>query len=290
MTFQRRRLDITIALQKGTFDGKNNTTTLRGYRAHAVAQNAGGVSDGTLDLTVWGMKQTMMDQLSTLGMQITLIPTNGITVAAGNDDENAAIFFAGYIINAYADYKGQPEPAFHITAHTGLPQSVIPATATSYRGSADVATIMASLATQMGLKFENSGVDVKLNNPYFAGSYKTQMRRCAKAAGINASIINGVLCIWPRNGFRNGQIPIISSETGMEGYPSYTANGLILTTIFNPSIGFGQKVQVKSTLKPANGEWVVQGLGHDLASEMIGGRWHSDILGYSPKFPQPVIK
>jgi hypothetical protein len=288
MTFQRRRIDVSIALKSGTFDGSNNKTSLTGYRAHASIEHAGGPSDGTLDLTIWGMKRTMMDQLSTLGMQINLVPQNEVTVTAGNDGENGSVVFSGYILQAYADVKGQPDVSFHISAHTGLPQSVIPAEPTSYRGSADVATIMSSLATSMGLKFENSGVNVKLPNPYYPGSYKTQMRQCAEAAGINASIIDGTLCIWPKNGSRNGQIPLVSSATGMEGYPTYTAYGIMLSTIFNPSIGFGQKIKVESSLKPANGEWAIYGLSHDLACEIPNGRWHSQVLAYNPKYPTPV--
>jgi hypothetical protein len=288
VTFQRRRLDISITLATGTFDGDNNQSTLKGYRAHASIQHAGGPSDGELDLTVWGMKQSMMDQLSTLGMQINLIPKNAVTVTAGNDDDLGSLAFSGYILSAYADMRGQPDVSFRMTAHTGLPQSVIPATATSYRGSADVATIMSSLATQMGLKFENSGVNTKLSNPYYPGSYKSQMRACAEDAGINATIYNGTLCIWPKNGSRNGQIPLVSSKTGMEGYPTYTAYGIMLSTIYNPSIGFGQKIKVESTLKPANGEWAVYGLDHDLMSEVPNGRWHSQVLAYNPKYPTPV--
>jgi hypothetical protein len=289
MTFLRRRLNITFSLDSGTFDGSNNTTTLTGYRAHALVNHAGGPSDGTLDLTVYGMKRSMMDQLSTLGMQINLVPKNTISVSAADDsNSNGSTVFVGYILAAYSDFHGQPEVAFHITAHTGLPQAVAPAAASSYRGSTDVATIMQSLATMMGLRFENSGVQAKLMNPYFSGSAKSQMRKCADAAGINASIIDGALCIWPRNGARNGQIPLVSKDTGMEGYPTYTAYGIMVSTLYNPSIGMGQKINVQSDLKPACGEWAVYWLNHDLQSEMPNGRWHTQILAYNPKFPTPV--
>jgi hypothetical protein len=289
MTFAQRQLSISFSLDSGTFDGNNNTATLSGYRAHALIEHAGGPSDGTLDLTIYGMKQSMMDQLSTLGMQINLVPKNTIVVTAGDKGAGGgSTVFLGYILAAYADFKGQPEVAFHVTAHTGLPQAVAPAQASSYRGSTDVATIMQSLATMMGLRFENSGVQGKLVNPYFSGSAKSQMRKCADAAGINATIIDGTLAIWPRGGFRNGQIPLVSPDTGLKGYPSYTAYGIMLETLYNPSIGFGQKIQVHSSLKPANGEWAVYSLSHDLAAETPGGNWHSTILAYNPKFPTPV--
>jgi hypothetical protein len=287
----QRRLSTTFQLQSGNFgNGAGNVATLRGFRASARVRHAGGPSDGTLDLTVWGMTETMMNQLSTLGMQINLVPKNTVVVSAGDNNGTPTTVFLGYILQAWADFSQQPEVPFHITAHTGLPQSVIPAQATSYRGQVDVGTIMSGLATSMGLKFENSGVQVQLRNPYFAGSYKSQMRECAEAAGISASIINGTLAIWPKNGSRGGAIPMVSPDTGLVGYPAYNAYGIMIETLFNPSIGFGQKINVQSSLQPACGEWAVYGLDHELDEEVPdGGRWHSRILAYNPKFPTPPV-
>lgn len=287
----QRRLSTTFQLQNGSFgNGAGNVATLKGFRASARIKHAGGPSDGTMTLTVWGMSKDMMNQLSTLGMQINLVPKNSVILSAGDNNGTPTQVFQGYILQAWADFNGQPEIPFHITAHTGLPQAVIPALATSYRGSVDVGTIMSGLATAMGLKFENSGVQVQLRNPYFAGSYKSQMREAAEAAGINATIINGTLAIWPKNGFRNGSIPLVSKATGLVGYPTYNAYGILVETLYNPSIGFGQKINVQSELQPACGEWAVYGMDHDLDEEMPdGGRWHSQLLTYNPKFPTPPV-
>jgi hypothetical protein len=287
----QRRLATTFQLNSGDFgNGAGNVATLKGYRASARVSHAGGPSDGTLDLTIWGCSATVIAQIATLGAKLNLAPKNTVVLAAGDNNGTPTTVFLGYILQAWADFGAQPEVPLHITAHTGLPQSVIPAIATSYRGSVDVGTIMSGLATSMGLKFENSGVQVQLRNPYFAGSYKSQMRECAEAAGINATIINGTLAIWPKFGFRNGAIPMVSKETGMIGYPSYTDLGIMLKTIFNPSIGFGQKINVQSSLQQATGEWVVYGLGHALDEEMLeGGQWETEILAYSPKRATPPV-
>lgn len=289
MTFAQRQLTISFSLDSGTFDGSNNTVTLSGYRAHALVQHAGGPSDGTLDLTIYGMKQSIMNQLATLGQRYNLLTKNTIVVQAGDKNGGTpSTVFIGYIISADADFNAQPEVSFHVTAHTLGPQAVAPVAASSFRGSADVATIMQSLATTMGLQFENSGVQGKLMNPYFSGSAKSQMRDCARAAGINATVIDGKLCIWPKRGFRNGQVPLVSPDTGMKGYPTFNALGIMVETLYNPSIGFGQKINVQSSLPPANGEFTVYRLDHDLASELPGGNWHSTILAFNPKLPVPV--
>ena len=40
------------------------------------------------------------------------------------------------------------------------------------------------------------------------------------------------------------------------------------------SIGLGHKIQIQSSLTPANGEYTVYRLDHDLSAELPGGRWH----------------
>lgn len=291
MTFAQRQLTFTFSTD-GTFDGKNNIATLRGLRAHALIKNAGGIFDSQLDLTIWGMQRSMMNQLATFGLQINLLTKKSVLVEAGDVGGTSSIVFQGNVITAEANLSGQPEVSFHVAAQAGILNAVAPANATSYRGSADVATIMQSFATQMNLKFENSGVSVKLNNPYFSGSLKSQYRACAKAAGINASIVNGntTLAIWPKNGIRNGQIPLISPATGLEGYPTFNAYGIGFSTLFNPSIGLGQQINMQSSITQANEQWGVYNLTHDLACELPGGRWHSDVLAYSPKYQTPPVK
>lgn len=295
MAFVRRKIDVTFSLSPDAKDTKfvgtnSSTVKLSGLRCSARIAKAGGPSDCTMDLTIWGMTKSQMNQLSTLGMQINLVSKNGVVLEAGDDEAGMTTRFVGYILAAYADFKAAPEVAFHITAHSGLPQSVIPAVASSFKGSADVATIMSSLATKMGLSFENSGVTGKLSNAYFSGSYRTQAQACAEAAGISMIIDLGKLAIWPKNGARNGQIPVVSPATGLKGYPSYTAYGILLETLFNPSIGFGGKIKVESDLPAACGEWAVYNLDDQLESEMPDGAWFTTVYAYNPKYPTPVLR
>jgi hypothetical protein len=294
MALVERLINVTIGLAQGagqptTFsDGGGDTVTLKGLRTSAKIAKAGGPSDCTMDLTIYGMTRSQMNQLSTLGMQINLVPKNSVVVTAGDNGATPATVFVGYILSAYADFQAQPDVAFRIAAHSGLPQSVIPAEASSYKGAGDVVTIMSSLATKMGLSFENSGVTGKLSNPYFSGSLRDQAQACATAANISMIIDNGKLAIWPKNGSRGGQIPLVSPDTGMIGYPAYTAYGIMLMSLFNPSIGFGGKIKVQSELPAACGEWSVYGLDHDIESMMPGGKWQSTIMAYNPKYPTPV--
>jgi len=277
--------------QQTTYQGtSSNTATLSNLRMSAKIVHAGGAFDSTMDLSIFGMTRSMMQQLSTLGMQLNLVPKNPITLMAGNAGENLAVAFSGYIMTATPNYNAAPLVDLKILAQCALPQAVIKATPTSFKGAASVANIMAGLASNMGLKFENSGVTAMVNNPYYAGSYRDQMQACAREVGINATILNGTLAIWPKNGTRNGQIPIIAPPPNgnMIGYPTYTANGIMLRNVYDPSIGFGQSVQVQSSVLNTS-TFSIYGLDHDLECQVPKGKWESTILGFNPKAPAPVL-
>lgn len=292
MALVERQLGVKIALASSgaTFVEGGNTVTLPvGLRMSAQIQNAGGLSDGTMDLTIYGMTKSLMNQLSTLGMQINLVPKNAITLTAG-DSGNMATAFEGYIIAAYADFNAQPEVAFHIQAHTLGAFATAPADASSYKGPADVATILSGYATKMGLRFENSGVQVKLPNCYFTGSLRTQAQAVVKQANISwNSGEGGLLAIWPKNGVRNGKIPVIAPppKGSMIGYPTYTAYGIMLRNLYDPTLGLGQQISVESSVL-TTGQWAIYGLSHQLESQVFNGKWESMVMAYNPKHPTPV--
>lgn len=289
MAFSRKQLRADISLASGSFSQGGNTVKLEGFRMSASLEHAGGYSDGVMDLTIYGLSSSIMNQLSTLGMQINLVPKNPITLLAG-ENGNLTTAFQGYIISAYADFNASPDVAFHISAHTLGAFAAAPAEPTSFKGSVDVATVMSGFASKMGMRFENSGVSSRLSNPYFSGSLRNQAQACVKAAGINwNSGEGGLLAIWPRSGTRGGQIPLIAPppDGSMIGYPTYTAYGIMLRNLYLPTVGLGQKVKVQSSVLET-GEWQVYMLAHEIECEMPNGKWETSIAAYNPKHPTPV--
>lgn len=302
MALERRTLGCTISLQQERSptaqnqqtqfaEGGSTVTLPAGLRILANIQNAGGLSDGTLDLTIWGMTRSLMNQLATLGLQINLLPKNLIQLTAGIPGKMSTAFL-GYITAAEADFNAMPEPSFRITAHTLGAFAAAPAEATSYQGSASVAEIMSNFATKMGLRFENSGVEVTLKNQVFTGSYREQARQCVKNAGIlwnNGE--GGVIAIWPRTGSRGGLVAVIAPppKGSMIGFPKYNAYGVTVRNLYDPTIGYGQKVRIESSVLTP-GEYVTIGLSHSLSCEMPNGPWETQVVGYNPKLPTPLVQ
>jgi hypothetical protein len=256
-----------------------------GLRTTATISKAGGVSMTSLNLSVYGMPLSLMNQLSTLGKPLVDGRNNTIIVEAGSDDTGMSVVFIGTIFQAWADLQNAPDGLFTVEAHTGLLDALRPLPPTSFNGTADAATILSGLAQQMGYSFENSGVSAQLAYPYFAGTGRDQAMACAEAANINILFDNTTLAIWPKGGARNGAAVRIAPDAGMVGYPTWTANGLVITTLFNPSIAFGATVKVESSITPANGNWTVFKVDHDLQSETPGGRWftrlEATVLGHT---------
>lgn len=283
MSFAKRRITLSFYLGEGSFGTDGSTEVkLEGLRVSATINKAGGPSMGTAVLEVYGMTLDEMNRLSTLGQMPTLVRRNTVVVEAGTDDSGISTIFSGTITNAWAQFEAAPDVAFHVEAHTALFEAIQTARPSSFTGPTDIAVIMSGLASTMGLAFENSGVSGQLPISYFPGSARDQAKACAEKAGINWIIDDTTLAIWPRGGQRGGVVPLISPETGMVGYPSYTSKGVRVESEFNRNIGYGSQIEVQSKLPAANGRWVVYMLTHELESEAPGGSWFSTVEAARP--------
>ena len=292
MSFEQRLLQAVITLGDSTFTGTSgNQLTLSGLRMHARATNVGQALDSYLDLDIYGMTLSQMNQLSTLGMQVRKVPNNVVTLNASSGSGPQSVVFKGDILTAYADFGSAPDVVFRIHAQASLSARTNAAPASSFRGSADVATMMQQFATAAGFQFENNGVNVKLNNPYFPGSVGDQIKACGSAADINWIVSNGTLAIWPKDGVRKTpNMQTISPETGMIGYPAYTAQGIMVKALYNPAIQIGQTIKVVSSIVAPGGTWKAYGISVELESLVPNGKWQMDIATINPNAPTPVLK
>ena len=225
------------------------------------------------------MSLSLMNQLSTLGMIVTQVQNRGtVTVTAGDAGATPTTVFVGQVVNAWPNLSGSPDVSFDVEANGALTYATQTVPPTSFKGSSDVVTMMQKLAGQAlpKLTFENNGVNIKLADQYLHGSLFSQIQQCANAARITAIIDNGVLAIMPYLKPRtSGTVPTISKDAGMIGYPSYTPQGIIVSTIFNPGIQMWGQVHVNSILKLSAETWSIVGIDHQLDSMLPQGEWKS---------------
>ena len=278
MSFKHRKIDIVLTLGEGADGlGVGQQQTLTGFRCSASCTVAGGAGMSQTSVRIFGMQQSDMNKFSTLGVLPLQFRRNTIEVRASDESGNMATIFQGTILTAYADMMAAPEVSFNITALGGMIEAVLPAPPSSFPGGVDAAVVLKQLADQAGLNFVNNGVSVQLLQPYYPGAIRAQIMECIEDAGISGTIDNGTLSIWPGGGTRAGSVPLISPETGMMGYPTYTGTGIVVTTLFNPNAQCGGAVEVQSSLPQACGTWNVVTLVHDIESEVPGGKWATQL-------------
>jgi hypothetical protein len=68
----------------------------------------------------------------------------------------------------------------------------------------------------------------------------------------------------------------------MIGFPVFNSLGVQIRSLYNPSLTFGQRIQVQSKLTAANQQWDIVSLTHSLDSITPGGQWHTNLIASWP--------
>lgn len=291
MSFTQKHLSVDFSLSTGNFGSGGNSYSASGLRITADIVKAGGVSMGGANVVIYGLPLSVMNQLSTYGKVLTLTGKNSITVSAWEDGQSPTVVFMGTIASASMDGQAQPQVGFHVEAYASAFENSKPVQPTSQPGSQDVATLMSTVAQKAGLQFENNGVNVKVQNPYLPGTAIQQMHHLAEMAGIERVVDNGTMAIWPSGQSRTAAgKTTISPQTGLVSYPIFDSQGIIVRSLWQPTIAYGQTITVQSSMQPACGDWNVYKLEYALASETPNGPWFVDIWAYQPgSAPTPPV-
>jgi hypothetical protein len=290
-TFTLKQLRFTFTLaNNAVFANGANVLTVVGLRAIAIIKGSGLPAFPEAELTVYGMKQADMIALTALAFQPLGLQRNTVTVEA-NSGNGWSTVFMGQIITAGPDFTNIPAAMLKMTARVLGYESLAPAAAASYPQQTSVATIVANLASKLGYAFENNGVAVQLNNPYFSGTLAQQLRAVVQQAGIDLYIEGNVIAICPKGVPRSMQPFVLSPSSGLVGYPKldYNRGFVNARAVFNSGFHFGGPITVQdSAVVQADGSWVIGTITNALESQMPGGAWFSDLLLYPPNSLPPI--
>jgi hypothetical protein len=83
--------------------------------------------------------------------------------------------------------------------------------------------------------------------------------------------------MWDGKKGRSSGGVTLSPQTGMVGYPAFNQAGVVIRSIFNPTIKNGTVVTVQSAITPACGRWEVYSVTHEIESQIPKGKWFSII-------------
>ncbi|MEI9581818.1 baseplate hub protein [Enterobacter asburiae] len=269
MTYKKRSLRFQFTLKEGVFEEPgNNVLTIENIKAEVEIGAYGGISGTTLEARVFGLSLENMALLSYKGIQLNGAKQNLVKVWA----DDRPIFY-GSITNCFANLNQMPEAPLIISAFsTGYDQSVT-SSPFSKEGVASVAEIITTIAASIGYNVVNNGVLTKLENPYFEGNPISQIQQCAHAAGIEIDFRLGTIYIWPQGGSVDDQIPLISTSTGLLGYPVPSNYGANFQCTYSDLILRGRKIQLETSMPNMSGIYTVQSAIHHLSTWTEGGPW-----------------
>lgn len=305
MAFVERALSFVFTKADGSAfaNGAKTITIPPGNMASIRVSGAGMPGMGGLQATVWGLTQDVMNQLSLLGVRVTLQPRNLVRVLAMNaDGTNSSTAFYGGIRTCYPDFNGQPNPFLSFQAYSGMDIAALPPISQGYNGQADLITVLQSICDTVGYTLENNGVSgVSLASSYHWGSPRDALvaiRQAMAPRGVEIDIPteNGTtVAVWYIAKARGGaNIPLVSAGDAnapgtLIGYPTYTEFGIDFRCVYTPGIRRGGQVQVQSSLPSATGLWNLYGFAHALDAQIPSGKWETMAQANRSGYPQPPI-
>jgi hypothetical protein len=273
VAFTEKLINVQFDLKNGSFEGGGNTANISGLRTIAHIDVRAGVVQSHLDLAIYGLPLSVMNQLTTFGPNYLAQSKNGVIVEAGDAESGMSTVFVGNIYTAFVDGQSQPQVCLRVKATPGNFYNVKPQTPLSFQGPTQASTIAQKIAGYLGMTLENNGVNTVLTNPYYASDAVSMIRMLGEHAGFDWIMDRGVLAITPAGHARAGDPVLISPSTGMVGYPTFVSPNIVVKALFNPNVKYLGLIQVQSELTPACGIWKIIKLDLDLESKVPHGKW-----------------
>lgn len=271
----------TITLVGDEFDTSgNNVLVAEGLRTSLVARFGGGSIMPSAEITIYGLNLDAMHKLMRIRWQDINSMMNQIRIDAGEKGEPLVNVFEGNITFAYIDTSNSPEISLKISCMTGVLEAYRPATPISWQGEKSVVEAIREICGRMGYILENNGVpdDLVMEDVSLNETDLNKIRKLCKDYQIDLYIEQGLIAITPQGAPRQITIPILSSKTGMIGYPVPTVQGVDVKCFWTPLIRFGGIIRIQDSLmKTTNGDWRIFGVSAHLESEMNGGNWFMEI-------------
>ena len=277
-SFTLKTIRTTITLGKGTFGGGGNSKIIEGLATDVDITKPGLPEKNSASVSIANISLADMEQMTFLAFQPLQSLKNLITIEAGEQGKTLATVFKGEITSAYADYGSVPDVEFKIEALSGGYAAQIGAKPISVKGNAKAADLIKQFAKEIGYTFKNEGVAASVRNAVFNGSPIEKARSVADEVGAELLIDDDSMILMPYDKPRSGGAVLLTPETGLIGYPSFTSDGISFSCFFNPNLKQGGQVKIESIVPRASGYWKITKLSHRLTAYRTGGgSWYSSV-------------
>lgn len=275
-SFTKKQIRIGLALYKGE---QKRTLVYEGIETHVSVEKPGEPDENKATVELYNLSMDAMRDMTTLSFKPLQSKNNLIVIFAGDETNGMSQCFAGEIQTAYADFSGAPTIKMHIEAAAGSYPSLKASPPIAVKGSQSAASLIEQFAKESGYTFLNNGVSASVKNAVLNGDPVSKMRTVAGMVGCELIIDDNQVKIQPFDkGLDQGNAVLMSKDSGMLGYPTFTSEGIKLRCLYNPDLQLGGMIEVDSVVPGAEGIWKISKLSHSLvANSPSPGDWFSEV-------------
>ena len=277
-SFSLKTIRVSVTLGKGLFSAGGNTKTIEGLACDATVQKPGLPEKNSASVKLWGLPYDDMAQLTMLAFRPLESQYNLLEISAGEKGSALSLVFQGEISSAFADFNQVPDPCMQFEASSGSYPHKIAQSPTTTQGEASADHLFAQFAQDAGYSYKNEGVTGSVVNGWYPGSPVEKMTKLARDIGCDLLIDDGVVVVLPGGQARSGNAVLLSRDTGLLGYPTFTQDGIACRCLYNPDLLYDGLIKVESDVPRATGVWRITKLTHHLTAYVPGGgNWESQI-------------
>lgn len=199
------------------------------------------------DVRVYNVSDDTADRIRQLLPQ----PEFTRVVIQGGYDGNYGILFDGQIKQIRRGRESPTDTFIDITAADGdraynYAISAITLEAGQTGAKDQIAAVLGGMAKKgvgTGYLPEIAGNPLPRGKVFYDMS-RDALRQIAKNTSTNWSIQDGKVNFIPKSAYIPGEIPVVTSATGMIGLPTQTQNGIHVRALLNPNFKIGQVIKL----------------------------------------------
>lgn len=277
-TLLTRYIAIKLILDEGVFPSTSTNeriifanSTPNNFTTEITINKTTGFTQCSADITIYGLNKADCNAFSRFNVQGTFqLFKNHVEIYAGYTVDAKGLpplAFNGQVFKAGADFNNASRP-FKIEAIMGVINQNTPALATNPEGTIPLDALFKSIvAKDPSGKYVYQGNLVKgtTSNVVYTGSWMKQLQDACEHYGYQTRLDGNKVYVTPIGQNYLNTNYVLNSDNGMLGYPIIDDFGVIARMRFNPSIQFGQRLQIENSEQElANDGWFINGLVHTL--------------------------
>lgn len=236
-----RKYSLTVYSDSG------NALDLSSLRFAFSIRRGDAQTPNSADIRVYNVNDTTAQRVQLITPQPEF---SRVSISAGYEG-NFGVVFDGQIKQVRRGRESQVDTFIDITGADGDSAYNYSTIAMSLAaGHTSPANAVETIIQQMGKYSIQQGYSPALStNPLprgkvLYGMCRDELRKCAVNTSTSWSIQDGKVNLVPLTAYMEGEIPVITSATGMVGLPEQTQNGIRIKTLLNPNLKIGQAVKL----------------------------------------------